>query len=112
MIPKKIGKGTFSLLLALLAIIWGIQWDSGISVRGLGIYVLSFLGLGELIFSNTFPLYLASYIFIIPAIIMGRKYKENWGAKAGYNISIAYGSICLFGLLAVIFLNLKSYLSA
>ncbi|NLW41213.1 MAG: hypothetical protein GXY96_09885 [Tissierellia bacterium] len=110
MAERKIGTGTTSLLLALLAIIWGAQWDAGTSISGLGISTLGFLGLGNPVLSNTIILYLFCYIFTIPAIIIGRKYKDNWGTKTAYTLSMAYASICLLMFIAIILFNLKSYL--
>lgn len=82
-IKKKLGIGTLALVLAIVAIIWGIQVDTGTNVHGVGIFVLRAIGLGQFGRWILNMLYWFTYLFTIPAIVIGRRHPEHFEAKAG-----------------------------
>lgn len=92
---RKVGMGTASIILVCIAIAWGIQWNDGINVSGIGLAILRSIGLEHLVLSNLNTLYLFTYIFTIPAFIIGGKYKKHWGAKTGRLLSMVYAILCL-----------------
>lgn len=81
---KKLGVGSFALVLALLAIVWGsnIQWWDGFC---LGDYVLNLLNLPSWSNGTVGTHYTVFYglIFLIPAIILGTKKREDLFATSG-----------------------------
>ena len=94
---KKIGKGSFSLLFVLLAILWGIQVGGEAHVTGIGLEVLRKIGvLNPANRNSDFILYLFGLLFVLPGIVLGKKYKEDLGAKVGYILNIIYGVVVCF----------------
>lgn len=65
-VKKKPGIGTLALVLAIVAIIWGIQVDTGTNVHGVGIFVLRAIGLGQLVRWSLNTPYWFTYLFTIP----------------------------------------------
>lgn len=97
---KKIGAGSCSLLLSLLALLWG--WK--INGFCLGDYVLGLIGIpawsdGTVGIHYTVFLEL---LLLIPAFFIGLKWKEHRFATAGKTISGLLGS-CLI-VMAVAFM--------
>lgn len=95
---RKVGIGTFSIILVCMAIAWGIQWNDGANAAGIGVVILRSIGLERLVLSNLNIPYLLTYIFTIPAFIIGGKYKEHWGAKTGRVLSVVYAALCLLAV--------------
>ncbi len=102
---RKMGFGTFSLILVLLAVIWGIQWGEGVNISGIGVFVLKSIGLGHLVLRSANLPYLFTFFFTIPAFIIGRKYNDQWGAKAGWVLSAVYAGIVLLTFLFYLILK-------
>lgn len=94
-IKKKLGIGTLALVLAMVAMVWGFQWNEGANVHGVGIFVLRAIGLGQLVNWSLNVPYLITYLFTIPAIVIGRRHREHFGAKTGWVIAAIYAGICL-----------------
>lgn len=95
---KKMGIGTVSLVLVGVGIAWGIQWNDGNRVAGLGVSFLRAMGFERLVVWNPNIPYLFSYAFTIPAFLIGRKYNEHFGANAGRVLAILYGIVCLLAV--------------
>ncbi len=102
---KKLGLGTIALLLFVLTFAWGTIWDNGLQETGLGIFVLKSIGLSYLLLQIPNFVYYFIFLFTIPAIIIGRKHEEDWGAKTGWVLSTVL-SIILFVLLLISFINI------
>jgi hypothetical protein len=88
MVKQGIGLGTISLPLALIGLAWGIE------IRGfcLGDIVLNSVGLRAWTNGDT-GLHLTifySLILIVPALIIGYKYKDNFASKIGRVLSVVY----------------------
>ena len=93
---KKIGLGSISLLLVIIAFIWAYE-IFGVCV---GDSILATLNIPT--WSNNvgksgihYTVYYA-FIFLIPALILSIKYKENLFAKVGKWLSIIF--ICILSL--------------
>ena len=96
---RRIGIGTISLVLVFLAIIWGLQWNDGSNISGVGVFVLKSIGLGNLVLWNLNMPYLFTYFFTIPAFVIGRKHNQHWGARTGQILSAVYAAfVCLLYL--------------
>ena len=100
---RKLGIGSLSLVLVIIAIFWCCN----ISILNnfcLGDYILNMFDIP--IWSNgTTGIHYTifySYIFLIPAIFLGIKYKEDLFATAGKTISIILGIIILLGSLFMV----------
>ena len=99
---KKIGIGSISLLLVIIAFFWAFE------IYGfcLGDSVLATLGIPT--WSNgagasgTHYTVFYTFIFLIPALILSIKYKENKFALAGKVLSIFFMSELLIGFLFMI----------
>ena len=92
---KKLGIGSLSLVLVIIAIFWCCN----IAILNnfcLGDYILNIFDIPSWSNGSTGTHYTIfySYIFLIPAIFLGIKYKEDLFATVGKNISIVLG-ICL-----------------
>ena len=99
MAKKKIGIGTLSLLLSLIGIAWAVTFNGFC----LGDNILNFIGMKSWSNGNSGTHYTVFYslIFFVPSVILGYKYAESFGAKAGRTLSIIIGAIAissLFGL--------------
>lgn len=94
-INKKIGFGSLSLLLCIIGILFSFSFGNKGS---LGDVIINFLGLRAWSHGNRGEHYTIYYtfIFFIPSIILGFKFKDDLGAKLGKMIS--------FIMLAIIFL--------
>lgn len=99
---KKIGIGSISLLLVIIAFFWAYE------IYGfcLGDSVLATLGIptwsNSANASGTHYTVFYTFIFLIPALILSIKYKENKFAKAGKVLSILFIAILVLGLLFMI----------
>ena len=99
---KKMGIGSISLLLVIIAFFWAYE------IYGfcLGDSILATLGIP--IWSNsagasgTHYTVFYTFIFLIPALILSIKYKENKFALAGKVLSIFFMSELLIGFLFMI----------
>jgi hypothetical protein len=94
-INKKIGVGSLSLLLCIIGILFAFSFGNK---ESLGDIIINFLGLKAWSHGNRGEHYTIYYtfIFFIPAIIIGFKFKNDLGAKLGKMIS--------FIMLTIIFL--------
>ncbi|MEG1256749.1 hypothetical protein [Clostridium sp.] len=90
---KKVGLGSLSFLLLLVSIVFIFSYI----YFSIGGEILGFLGLGPWVEWDIRSPYtmLYSLIFTIPAILLGYKYNNHFGAKAGKSISIAITSVIL-----------------
>lgn len=84
---KKIGLGSFSLVLSILGILFSFSFGNEVCY---GDIILKHLGLnpwsnGE---SGTHYTVLYSLIFFIPSFIIGCKFKNDFGVKIGRIISL------------------------
>lgn len=91
---KKLGIGSFSLLLALLAILWSCNFDINYSRFCLGDYVLTQLGLPA--WSNgtigTHYTVFWGLLLYLPSFLLGLKYEYHLFARSGKWISGCIGS--------------------
>lgn len=89
---KKIGLGSISLLLCIFGILFFIFGDS----------IVRFIGLDPWSNGDEGLHYTAFYslIFYIPALIMGYKFKNDFGAKLGRTLSLI---AIIFTLLSLFF---------
>lgn len=99
---KKIGIGSVSLLLVLIAFIWTFNFF-GICV---GDYILTTLNIST--WSNMsnasgihYTIYYA-FLFLIPALILGLKFKYNLFSKSGTILSLLYIIILIPSLIFII----------
>ena len=90
---KKIGIGSLSLLLVIIAFVWAFN-IFGVCV---GDHILATLNIPT--WSNTI---FYSFIFLIPALILSIKYKDNLFAKVGKWLSITFIGILLPGFIFMI----------
>ena len=100
---KKIGIGSTSLLLCVLGILFSFSFgDKGCY----GDLILEFLGLKAWSNGNS-GLHLTifySLIFFIPSVVLGVKYKKNFGATLGKIVSFI---ICILLVLMLFLGNIK-----
>jgi len=84
---KKVGVGSISLLLIMFGILFSFSWKNS---EALGDTILRFLGLSPWSNGDTGTHYTIIYslFFFIPALILGHKYKSNFGAILGRNLSL------------------------
>jgi hypothetical protein len=95
---RNIGLGSLSLLLVIIAFIW--SWNIfGICV---GDHILTTLNIPT--WSNMssasgihYTIYYA-FIFLIPALILGLKFRDNLFSKVGTILSIIFIAILVLGL--------------
>ncbi|WP_342543565.1 hypothetical protein MHH33_08570 [Paenisporosarcina sp. FSL H8-0542] len=97
---KKIGLGSISLLLFIIGILFSISFGNRESY---GDGLLRFLGLNPWSNGDNGLHYTIFYslIFYIPALILGYKFKNDFGAKLGKNLSLSL--IILILILALLF---------
>ena len=90
---RSFGLGTLSLLLTAMGIAWGFTFND----MCIGDIVLSFIGLKAWSNGNTGIHYTIWYslIFLIPAFLLGQKYKNHFGATAGKIISATIGTVLI-----------------
>ncbi len=95
---KKIGIGSISLLLVAIAFIWAFEFW-GICV---GDHILTTLNIPT--WSNMgsasgihYTIYYA-FLFLIPALMLGLKFKDNLFSKVGMILSIIFIAILILGL--------------
>ncbi|QQE77842.1 hypothetical protein [Alicyclobacillus sp. SO9] len=84
---KRIGLGSISLLLLMFGILFSFSFDNGVAY---GDSILRFLGLSPWSNGNSglhFTMFYA-LLFYIPALILGYKYRNNFGAKTGRVLSL------------------------
>jgi hypothetical protein len=90
-IKKKLGPGSLSIVLALLGILFGVSFQGGFCI---GDYILNSVGLRAWSSGSNVGTHLTlfySLLLFIPAFLIGHKYKNDFGAKAGTSISLALG---------------------
>lgn len=99
---KKIGIGSISLLLVVIAFIWAFE-IYGIC---LGDSVLSTFGIptwsNSANASGTHYTVFYTFIFLIPALLLAIKYKNDLFAKVGKVLSILFTAILILGLLFMV----------
>ena len=99
---KKIGIGSISLLLVIIAFFWAFE----IMGLCLGDSILTTLNIptwsNSANASGTHYTVFYTFIFLIPALILSIKYKENKFALAGKVLSIFFMSELLIGFLFMI----------
>jgi hypothetical protein len=86
----KFGTGTSALIISIFSIMFSF---TSLGKKSIGENILGFIGV-------RFPVMVISAILFVIAIFIGQKYKENYYAKAGRNISIFF--IILMTILTVI----------
>jgi hypothetical protein len=86
MSKTKIGIGTASLLFDFLGLVWCISYKSFC----IGDIMLNSFGLRAWSNGNngSHLTIIYSLIFFIPALVLGIKYREHFGAKAGKTLSL------------------------
>lgn len=108
-INKNIGLGTFSLLLAIIGILFNL------SVNGypcFGDYVFEFIGLKSWSGNNGGTHYTIYYtlIFSIPSVILAYKNKNDFGAKTGGVISLLLSTPPITIMILVLFDLVRNYI--
>ena len=99
---KKIGIGSLSLLLVIIAFVWAFN-IFGVCV---GDHILATLNIPT--WSNmanatgTHYTIFYSFIFLIPALILSIKYKDNLFTKVGKWLSITFIGILLLGFIFMV----------
>lgn len=99
---KKIGIGSLSLLLVIIAFVWAFN-IFGVCV---GDHILATLNIPT--WSNmanatgTHYTIFYSFIFLIPALVLAIKYREDLVAKVGKWSSIVFIAILLLGMLFMV----------
>ena len=90
---RSLGLGTLSLLLTAMGIAWGFTFN-GLCI---GDIVLDFIGLKAWSNGDTGIHYTIWYtlIFLIPAFLLGSKYKNHYGATSGKIISATIGAVLI-----------------
>ncbi|WP_143560931.1 hypothetical protein [Sporosarcina sp. P1] len=83
---KKFGLGSLSLLLFILGILFSVSFGK---YDAIGDYILRFMSVKPWSNGNTGLHYTVFYslAFYIPALIIGYKFKSDWGAKVGRILS-------------------------
>ena len=99
---KKIGFGTVSFLLVILAIVWSFSF--GLNGFCLGDTVLSFLGMPAWSNGNSGSHYTIFYslIFLVPAVPISFKYENDLFAGFAKWISTIFSLVLLAGLLFMV----------
>lgn len=92
---KKWGIGTLSLIISIFSVMFSF---SSLGEKSIGENILGVIGV-------KFPVMVISTVLFVIAIFIGHKYRENYGAKFGKNISISF--IILMMILSVISLICK-----
>lgn len=77
---KKWGIGTSSLIISIFSIMFSF---SSLGEKSIGENILDAIG-------AKFPVMVISTVLFVIAIFIGHKYKENYGARFGKNISIFF----------------------
>lgn len=77
---KKIGIGTVSLIISILSVMFSFTY---VGQRNIGEYLLNVIGVA-------FPIPIISIILFCISIFLGYKYKNNYGAEFGKNLSITF----------------------
>lgn len=92
---KKWGIGTSSLIISIFSVMFSF---SSLGEKSIGENILHAIGV-------KFPVMVISTVLFVIAIFIGHKYRENYGAKFGKNISI------FFIILMIILTVVNSYSS-
>jgi hypothetical protein len=87
---KRWGVGTLSLIISIFSVMFSF---SSLGEKTIGENILKVIGV-------KFPVMVISTVLFVIAIFIGHKYKEDYGAKFGKNISISF--IILMMILSVI----------
>ncbi|TGE37064.1 hypothetical protein E4K67_18485 [Desulfosporosinus fructosivorans] len=97
---KQLGIGTISLALCLVGILFSISFR----YVCIGDYLVDGIGLNSWSNGDSGIHYTIFYslIFFIPSLLIGLKYKENYGSKIGRNLSAIIGLLILISLLGVV----------
>lgn len=90
---KKCGIGTSAFIISIFSIMFSFTY---LGEKSIGENILEFIGV-------RFPVNVISIILFVISIFIGHKYKENYYAKVGRNISIFF--IILMAILTVISLQ-------
>ena len=91
---RKLGLGSLTLPLLLMGVIWAVTFNS----ICIGDIVLNSVGLkawsnGE---SGVHYTIFYSLIFFVPSFWFGKKFNEDFGAKAGRIATVAIGVVIVF----------------
>ena len=91
---RKFGLGSLTLPLLLIGVIWAVTFNS----ICIGDIVLNSLGVKAWSNGETGVHYTIFYslIFFIPSFWFGRKYRYDFGAKAGRIATVAIGVVIVF----------------
>ncbi|MBE5820205.1 MAG: hypothetical protein E7310_05275 [Clostridiales bacterium] len=99
---KKIGIGSLSLLLVIIAFFWAFE------IMGfcLGDSILATLNIptwsNSANASGTHYTIFYTFIFLIPALVLAIKYKEDLFAKVGKWLSVGFIALLLLGMLFMV----------
>ena len=90
---KKLGIGSLSLLLSVIAILWSMNIPVSYDTFCIGDYVLTQLGLPSWSNGNIGTHYTVFWglLLYLPAFLLGRKYEQHLFARAGKWISGCFG---------------------
>ena len=99
---KKIGLGSISLLLVIIAFFWAFE----ITGFCLGDSILATLNIptwsNNANASGTHYTIFYSFIFLIPSLVIAIKYKDDLFATAGKWLSIGFITLLLLGMLFMV----------
>lgn len=99
---KKIGIGSLSLILAILAFVWSFD------ILGfcLGDTVLTALNLptwsNNLHANGTHYTIFYAFIFLVPSVLLSLKYKNDFGTQVGKWLSVILTTILILGFLFMV----------
>ena len=92
------GLGSISLLLFILGLLFSFSFGTQ---EAIGDHILRFIGLSPWSNGSSGLHYTIFYslIFYVPGLIIGYRFKSNWGAKLGGTLSFLAIILILFALL-------------
>ncbi|SIR86597.1 hypothetical protein SAMN05878482_106271 [Peribacillus simplex] len=98
---KKLGLGSLSLLLFLLGLLFSFSFGK---YGAFGDHILRFIGINPWSNGDTGLHYTIFYAltFYIPGLMVGYKFKNDWGAKIGKNLSLILVVLVLFLVVLVL----------
>ncbi|WP_411738515.1 hypothetical protein [Peribacillus sp. S4] len=99
---KKLGLGSLSLLLFLLGLLFSFSFGK---YGAFGDHILRFIGIDPWSNGDTGLHYTIFYalIFYIPGLMVGYKFKNDWGAKTGENLSLILVILVVLVLFSLLF---------
>ena len=99
---KKLGIGSLSLILALLAFVWSFE-ILGFCLGDTVLTVLKIPTWSDNLHSNgTHYTVFYAFIFLVPSIVLSLKYKNDYGAQVGKWLSVILTTILLLSFLFMV----------